>query len=320
MDRAACATTFFTYFQNAGENVIGNNLARGVPGASLGAITQLDSTYNLMIVNRIISFAAAVLVTASGAFASDEDQIRSFLKITGFDVAIESIQLGAMAGPGMTGEDPEVFGRQWQELAREVFEPDAMVEDAIEMLAAVLPQDVLDHGMAFYESPLGQRLVEVENESHMTDDAVKYTEGAEIVADLLEAGDLRVQLYKAMGDAIGSTDVAIRSLIEIQVRYLMAAMAAGASDLELDEDDLRGILQSQSDQMREGIEENSLIANAYAYRAIGEADLIDYLAALQDPRMGQVYEILNAVQFEIMANRYETMASRLDELAPETEL
>jgi hypothetical protein len=36
--------------------------------------------------------------------------------------------------------------------------------------------------------------------------------------------------------------------------------------------------------------------------------------------MGQVYEILNAVQFEIMANRYETMASRLDELAPETEL
>lgn len=266
------------------------------------------------------SFAAAIIVTASGAFASDEDQIRSFLKITGFDVAIESIQLGAMAGPGMTGEDPEVFGRQWQELARDVFEPDAMVEDAIEMLAAVLPQDVLDHGMAFYESPLGQRLVEVENESHMTDDDVKYTEGAEIVAELVASGDLRVQLYKAMGDAIGSTDTAIRSLIEIQVRYLMAAMAAGASDLQLDEDDLRGILLSQSEIMREGIEENSLVANAYAYRTVDEADLIDYLAALQDPRMGQVYEILNAVQFEIMANRYETMASRLDELAPETEL
>lgn len=281
---------------------------------------QLESIYNTMIINRIIGFAAAVLMTASGAFASDEDQIRNFLKITGFDVAIESIQLGAMAGPGMTGEDPDVFGRQWQELAREVFEPDAMVDDAVEMLAAVLPQDVLDHGMSFYESPLGQRLVEVENESHLTDDDVKYTEGAEIMAELLEAGDLRVQLYQAMGDAIGSTDVAIRSLIEIQVRYLMAAMAAGASDLELDEDDLRGILNSQSDRMREGIEENSLIANAYAYRTVDEADLIDYLSALQDPRMGQVYEVLNAVQFEIMANRYEVMASRLDELSPEQEL
>lgn len=259
-------------------------------------------------------------MTATSAFASDEDQIRSFLKITGFDVAIESIQLGAMAGPGMTGEDPEVFGRQWQDLAREVFKPDDMVDDAVEMLAAVLPQDVLDHGMSFYESPLGQRLVEVENESHMTDDEVKYTEGAEIASELVESGDLRVQLYKAMGDAIGSTDVAIRSLIEIQVRYLMAAMAAGASDLELNEDDLRGILLSQSDLMRESIEENTLIANAYAYRTMDEADLIDYLAALQDPKMGQVYEILNAVQFEIMANRYETMASRLDELSPETEL
>lgn len=297
-----------------------HRLALGVLSDSLGRKPKLDTLDNNMIINRIMGFIAAVLLSATMASASDETEIRSFLKITGFDVAIESIQLGAMAGPALTGEDPDVFGRQWQELAEEVFEPKSMLDDAIEMLSAVLPQDVLDHGMAFYESPLGQRLVEVENESHMTEDEVKYSEGADIVAELLDSGDLRVQVYKAMGDAIGSTDTAIRSLIEIQVRYLLAAMAAGASELEMNENDLRGILQSQTDIMRDGIEENSLVANAYAYRDVSEADLIDYLSALQDPKMGQVYEILNAVQFEIMANRYETLASRLGELSPEQEL
>lgn len=295
-------------------------LALRALSASLKQKPKLETLDNTMIINRIMGFMAAVILSATMASASDETEIRSFLKITGFDVAIESIQLGAMAGPALTGEDPDVFGRQWQELAEEVFEPQSMLDDAIEMLSAVLPQDVLDHGMAFYESPLGQRLVEVENQSHMTEDEVKYAEGADIVADLVKSGDLRVQVYKAMGDAIGSTDIAIRSLIEIQVRYLLAAMAAGASELELDENDLRGILQSQTDVMRNGIEENSLVANAYAYRDVSEADLIDYLSALQDPKMGQVYEILNAVQFEIMANRYETLASRLGELSPEQEL
>lgn len=310
----------FSLFLNSWKNRDRIALGKVSGGRYSKAILLLGNVHNIMIVSRIASFAAAILVTATSALASDQGQIRDFLKITGFDVAIESIQLGAMAGPGLTGEDPDVFGRQWQDLARDVFEPSAMVDDAVKMLSAVMPQEVLDHGIEFYESPLGQRLVEVENESHLTDDEVKYTEGAEIAAELLESDDLRLQLYKAMGDAIGSTDVAIRSLIEIQVRYLMAAMSVGASDLELDESDLRAILQSQSDIMRDGIEENSLVANAYAYRMIDEADLIDYLAALQDPRMGQVYEILNAVQFEIMANRYEAMASRLDKLTPETEL
>ena len=276
-----------------------------------------------MRLNRLAPFFAVLFTlvwTVSGAQAAEDGKIREFLKVTGFDVAIASIQLGAMAGPALTGEDPEVFGKQWTRLAEEIFDPDEMIDDAVEMLAAVMPDPLLDHGVDFYGSDLGQRVVAVENESHMADDEKKYAEGETLAGKLIDEGSIRVDLFRAMSDAIGSTETAIRSIVEIQVRYLMAAVAAGASDFDISEEDLRLMLMEQAGQMREGIEVNTLISNAYAYRDLTDSELIDYLSALQDPQMGQVYEILNAVQYQIMADRYEALASRLADLSPEQEL
>lgn len=268
----------------------------------------------------IFAFVLMTLAALTGAQAAEEQDIRDFLKVTGFDVAIASIQQGAMAGPALTGEDPDVFGRQWVRLAEEVFDPEEMIAEAVAMIAAVMPDDLLDHGVEFYGSPLGQRLVEVENESHMADDAEKYAEGERLTGELLDQNSIRVDLFREMGRAIGSTETAIKSIVEIQVRYLMAAMAAGVSDFEISEEDLRLMLMEQAGEMRKNIEVNSLVANAYAYRDLSDEDLIDYLAALQEPKMMQVYEILNAVQYQIMAERYETLASRLVDLRPEQEL
>ena len=117
-----------------------------------------------MRLNRLAPFFAVLFTlvwTVSGAQAAEDGKIREFLKVTGFDVAIASIQLGAMAGPALTGEDPEVFGKQWTRLAEEIFDPDEMIDDAVEMLAAVMPDPLLDHGVDFYGSDLGQRVVAV---------------------------------------------------------------------------------------------------------------------------------------------------------------
>ncbi|WP_371171047.1 DUF2059 domain-containing protein [Aliiroseovarius sp. 2305UL8-7] len=298
-------------------------LALVVGGARLTPTRRILGMAISMKSNIFAPLMAAIFLTIGAlgtAQAASEEDIREFLEVTGFDVAIASIQQGAMAGPALTGEDPNMFGRQWVKLAEEVFDPSAMVSDAVEMIDAVMPDDLLEHGADFYGSPLGQRLVEVENESHMADDAQKYEEGEKIVEKLIEDDSLRVQLFREMSNAIGSTDTAIRSIVEIQVRYLMAAVSAGVSDFDISEEDLRLMLMEQSAQMRQGIEVNTLIANAYAYRDLSDEELIDYLAALQDPKMGQVYEILNAIQYQIMADRYEDLARRLADLQPEQEL
>lgn len=274
----------------------------------------------LNAIERFVLTTLMVLSMAISAWADEDTEIRAFLEVTGFDVAIASIQQGAINGPALTGEDPGQFGRQWQTLAQEVFNPDEMVDEAVAMIAAIMPSDLLAHGADFYGSSLGQRLVAVENESHVADDEARYGEGEELVRALLEDQSIRVSLFREMSKAIGSTETAIRSIVEIQVRYLMAANAAGANDFDISEEDLRLMLMEQAGQMRQSIEVNSLISNAYTYQSLSDEDLIDYLSALQDPRMGQVYEILNAIQYEIMASRYETLASRLDELTPEQEL
>lgn len=275
-----------------------------------------------MVFRRIFSLLLLVWMGATGAFAqgATPEKIRDFLEVTGFDVAIAAIQQGAMAGPALTGEAPDQFGREWVRLAEEVFQPEEMVEDAVDMIGAVMPEALLDHGIAFYGSKLGQHVVEIENETHMEDDALKQAEGERLITELMQSDSPRVDVFRAMSTAIGSVDVAIRSIVEIQVRYLMAAAAAGASDLDLEEEDLRGMLMSQSDEMRRNIELNGLVSNAYAYRELSDDELIDYLSALQDPEMKQVYEILNAVQYEIMADRYEKLASRLAGLQPQTDL
>lgn len=266
--------------------------------------------------------SAFILLTALSvpAQGADRDKLRAFLKVTGFDVAIESMQQGAMAGPALAGDDPNAFGSEWVRLAEGIFDPASMVERALDMMQAVMPDDLVDHGAAFYASALGQRLVETENKAHMTPDDIKFAEAEEIVAKLVEEGSARIEQYRRMGTAIGGADQAVRSTVEIQLRYLMAAMAAGASDLDMSEEDLRGLLMEQSGSIRQNVEIYSILGAAFTYKDFTDDEVEAYVEALEDPAMQQVYEILNAIQFEIMAERYEELAGALAGLSPQQDI
>ncbi len=63
-----------------------------------------------------------------------------------------------------------------------------------------------------------------------------------------------------------------------------------------------------------------MLGTAYAYRDFSDADVRAYREALEDPQMRQVYELLNAIQFEVMAERYEVLAAELAGLTPEQEI
>jgi len=260
---------------------------------------------------------AASIAAAQGA---DRGKARAFLEITGFDVAIESLQQGAMAGPGLAGDAPGEFGTDWVRLAQQIFDPEDMVERALDMMQAVIPEELVDHGAAFYASELGQRLVVVENQAHMAPDEEKYAEAERVLTELVDTQSPRIALYQSMTDAIGGVESSVRSSIELQVRYLMAAMAAGAVEMDVSEQDLRGMLATQAPELRKNVQVFALLNSAYAYRDMSDADVADYVAALEDPRMQQVYEILNAIQFEIMAERYERLAAAVAELHPQQDI
>lgn len=272
------------------------------------------------VLHRLALGGAILLCGAWTAIAAERDDIDTFLETTGFDVALESIAQSAETAPAILGIDPGEFGTEWTRLSQQVFDPQDMHDLALDLLEVTLSEAALTHAQDFYASEFGQRLVAVENDAHMEDDDLKRQEGGLIVAQLDLDKDPRLDLLRQMNDAIGSIDFSVRALQEIQFRTLTAAGDAGVIELRLAPDELRAFLSRNSDQMRENLMLSALTGAAYTYRGFSDDEIRTYTEALRTPLMQEVYALLNAVQYEIMANRFEIMAMRLAEMQPGQDL
>ena len=258
-----------------------------------------------------------ILGAAVHTMAADRARVEAFLTTTGFDVAVGSIAQASGSAPAMLGLDTADFGEDWTRLSAEVFDPEAMTATAVDMLAQTLDDEMLIHAVDFYASDLGQRLVAAENAAHLTEDDVKQTEGAAIVANMPEA---RRALIARMNQAVDAGDMSIRAIEEIQVRFLSAASNAGVVRLGVDVSELRALIAEGRAELRERIDQSAVAAAAWTYRPFDDADLTAYAEALEHPTMQRIYELMNAVQYEIMADRFETLARRMVELHPGQDL
>lgn len=279
--------------------------------------TQFSNPAPLRVVLWLmLNVAMLVFSFASGpVLAGDRDKIQAFLNVTGFDVALDSIALSAESAPNMLGMDPAVFGPDWTRLTNEVFDTDIMRTIAVSILEATLEDDPLNHAVTFYASDLGQRLVVAENASHLIKgDEGKAQTGDEIITQLRAENPDRVAMFERMNRAIDASGTSLRALQEIQIRFLLAATAAGVIELRIDADELRAMIKSQEDEVRQVLEKSALSGAAYTYRDFSDADVEAYTIALEQEEMQKVYELLNAVQYEIMANRFEVLAGRMTEL------
>ena len=261
--------------------------------------------------------ALSTALFPSPANAADRARIEASLEVTGVDVALDSIALSASGAPEMLGMNTSDFGSQWSRLANEVFDTDGMRNLALEILEKTLDDESLDHAAEFYASDLGQRLVRAENASHMIeDDLVREEAGYRIVSDLVRAGSQRVTQYKRMEGVLDSTGNWVRAVQEVQFRFLMAAATAGVIELEADADELRALLDAQEGELRLSLQASGLASNAYTYQGFTDEEVEAYIEALEQPQMQRVYELFNAVQFEITANRFEELAHRMADLMP----
>lgn len=261
------------------------------------------------------------IMLGSSLHAADRARLEAFLNVTGFDVALESIALSADSAPQMIGLAADDFGIRWSLMTREVFDTELMHDMALDILEQTLEPHLLAHAAEFYASSLGQRLVAAENASHMIeDDDAKRAEGDAIITQLEAVGASRLGLLSRLNEAAGSADHSVRAVQEIQVRFLMAAASAGVIALRMEEPDLRAALAEGEDELRASLAASAMAGAAYTYQGFSNADVADYAAALEHPDMRAVYELMNAVQSEIMANRFEELARRMAEVGPSEEL
>lgn len=267
----------------------------------------------------VMVLAGALVPTVS--VAADRAKLEAFLEITGFDVALESIGLSAGTAPEMLGLQAEDFGSEWTRLTKDVFATDKMHDMALDILGKTMDEDMLSHAAEFYASDLGARLVVAENAAHMKeDDEVKSESGEAIIAALDEMKSPRLEYLRRMNEASDSAGVSVRAIQEIQVRFLMAAAGAGVIELQLEEPDLRELLSSDEDVLKEELAAGALTGAAYTYQAFSDNEVLAYTEALEHPVMRSVYDLMNAVQYEIMANRFEALANAMQDLQPSQDL
>ncbi len=263
----------------------------------------------------LFAFGFLALHLITPVQAADRGKVAAFLEVTGFDVALDSIALSAGDAPSMLGLSAGDFGAEWTRLSQAVFDQEKMRDLALDILTETLEEEALSHAAAFYASDLGQRLVVAENASHLVEEGdTKQIAGERIIADLVKSGSKRVALYHRMSKAIDAAGSGIRSMQQIQFRFLMAASAAGIIELQLDAEGLRALQREQEAAMRIALRAANLAGSAYTYQDFSEDEIEAYVKALETPLMQQVYELLNAVQFEITANRFEALAYRMKEL------
>lgn len=271
---------------------------------------------------RILLLMAVLLgVIAQVGQAADRDRLKAFLGITGFDVALDSIALSAENAPLMLGVQADDFGYQWTSATKQVFDSEKMQMMALELLEKTLSDDLLSHAAAFYATPLGLRLVEVENASHMMeDDDAKKLQGEALIEAMRSEDPARLELIRKMNNAIDSAGHGVRAVQEIQVRFIMAANAAGVLSMRVDEEGLRARLRENEEALRESLAASALSNAAFTYRDFSNDEIATYADALEDPRMNKVYELMNAIQWEIMANRFEALAVKMATMSPGEEL
>lgn len=272
------------------------------------------------IITRVFLVLALGAGLAQTALAADKAGLEAFLKVTGFDVALESMRIGAQDAPQMIGMEASDFGILWADVADEVFEPEAIRKDAMQLLGAAMSDEMLEHAADFYASDLGQRLVEVENAAHASDDDGATAErGEALVAGMVEAGSARLEMLKRMNHAIDPENVGIKASQEVQIRFLLAASDAGVID-RIDEATLRSLMEDQAGAVAIEVEKSALANSAAVYEGFSDAELEAYAEALEAPLMQDVYELMNGVQYAIMADRYEQLAVKMGELGPGQEL
>jgi hypothetical protein len=274
----------------------------------------------MKFVRQMCGLVFALFMTSFSLQAADRTKAIAFMEVTGFDVSLRSMRVSAADAPAMLGLDAEDFGLSWSRLADEIFEPTQIEQDALAILERALRDDVLMHVSAFYASNLGQRLVDAENESHFTGDLKKRELGHELAVSLENRGSPQPQYFRDMANDIGSIESSIRSYREVQVRFLMAAMSAGLMQRQLDEADLREILSLQDTEIKSAMMENIIVSNAYTYRKFSDLEVEQYRDALGTKEMREVYALMNAIHFTLMAERYEQMALKMADLHPSQSL
>lgn len=255
------------------------------------------------MLSRIVCSLALIAALVLPARAAD-DPVAQVVEVLRLPEVIAIMQQEGRAYGDEIGETllgPRA-GSDWQATVADLYDAGRMTELFAERFEpALVGRDAaLDEILAFFGSPAGQRLIELEISARraMLDEAVDAA-ARDRLAEMQAAGDLRLRLLRDFADANDLIEENVVGGMNATFAFYMGLQHSGAEAFDLNESEILADVWSQEPDIRAELEDWLFSFLALAYGPLDDAELADYIAFSQSPA-GQTLNLALFAGFNAM--------------------
>lgn len=174
---------------------------------------------------------------------------------------------------------PGQGGQAWSAEVAKIYEPAALQADLLRRLQQMLPADRIPAMLAFFETPLGQRIVvgEIAARGALRDPAEQERARA-LLATMIETKDPKLAQIVEFARANDLVESNVAAAMNSDVAFYRGLIAGHAKGFTMDGSRILAEVSSQQGVIRQDTENWLFPFLALAYERLSEADLAAYLA------------------------------------------
>ncbi len=255
--------------------------------------------------------AGLLLAAATAGHASAEvprADVRAFMERSGIvaQLAEGAKQIREILPQQLEGESPSDLTKPFTDLVVDAWDDQKLIAALEVAYSEALTPDDLAAGLAFLDTSLGRRVVELEVKSG-TVEAAKEVQAKEIeLVATLESDPARWAAVRRIDEALRVTDISATVIMTLVRAGVLAAAGKADPDTiaQIDE-----IMEIQRPQLIELNRRSILAGFAYTYRALS----LDGLAAYADVLESKASRTMNGIFFAVIDEYYQAVGEEIGE-------
>ncbi len=225
----------------------------------------------------LILLAFAPHAAMSAEIISAEDLIKK----SGGDASLADLQKAVRAGletikaQGLPVD--EALSSAWNDAADDAFQPSKILPRMAETLTGVFSEPEQLEIAAFYDSPLGQRIVQFEKDGSSFEkqaEAIAYAQS--LTSDPGKYAS-RMALYHQLDEAAGLTKISVSIAMNMGVAIQAGMVASGKVPMELSFDEIKREMEKQRMAVAQQIAGSLYAMMAYIYKDVTQEDMLAYI-------------------------------------------
>ncbi|MDZ4789645.1 MAG: DUF2059 domain-containing protein [Hyphomicrobiales bacterium] len=229
-------------------------------------------------------FLACALQTAQSAGdVSVEDLIKKSGGVASIAELPQAMRSGLEAVKAQGLPVDETFTSAWNDAADEAFQPAKVLPRIAETLNGVFTQAEHDEVAAFYDTPLGVRIVQFEKDGSSFQKQAEVTAYAQSLTSDPGKYASRMALYHQLDEAAGLTKISISLAMNMGVAIQAGMVASGKLPMELSFDDIKREAEKQRLAISQQMAGALYASMAYIYKDLSQEDMLVYINFAKSP-------------------------------------